>query len=92
MGPSQPKVTNEVWDDDRVASFLDINGVNANNDFNTLLKAYRGMRSSDFARFLDLFLKAGRDPDAKDARGRTLWSIIKRHRQGADFIALRNSR
>lgn len=92
MGPSQPQVTNEIWDDDRVASFLDINDANAKNDFNTLLRAYRGMRSSDFARFLDLFVEAGRDLDAKDTQGRTLWSIIDRHRQGADFIALRNSR
>ncbi len=88
-GPSQPQVTDEVWDDDRVRSFLDNRPYDGNPDFHVLLKAYRGMRVEDFARFLKFFTEAGRNLDAQDNKGRTLWSIIKTHRQGADFISLR---
>ncbi|MBO6658805.1 MAG: PA4642 family protein [Pseudomonadales bacterium] len=88
-GPSQPQVTDEVWDDDRVKSFLDLEPHGENADFHVLLKAYRGMRVEDFDRFLVFFTDAGRNLDAKDLHGRTLWSIIENHRQGADFIVLR---
>lgn len=94
-GPSQPQVTDEVWDDDRVKSFLELEppiGVKSgeNADFHVLLKAYRGMRVDDFARFLGFFVEAGRNLDAQDQNGRTLWTIIESHRQGADFIDLRS--
>lgn len=90
-GPSQPQVTDEIWDDDRVKSFLNLQPYGENADFHVLLKAYRGMRVADFERFLVFFIEAGRNLDATDLRGRTLWDIIKDHRQGADFIALRDA-
>ena len=100
-GPSQPQVTDEVWDDARIKSFLQYQpyrgGGSARGsakedsaDFHTLVKAYRGMRPADFARFLSFFVEAGRDLDAKDAKGRTIWQIMASHRQGAEFIQLRN--
>lgn len=90
-GPSQPSVTDEVWDDDRVKSFLDIEPYGDESaDFHVLLKAYRGMRPDDFERFLVFFMEADRDINARDKRGRTLWDIIEHHRQGADFIAAKN--
>ncbi len=88
-GPTQPQVTDEVWDDERVKSFLSLQPYGGNADFHCLLKAYRGMRANDFERFLGFFAEAGRNLDAVDERGRTLWSIIEHHRQGADFIAIR---
>ncbi|MBL6688806.1 MAG: PA4642 family protein [Pseudomonadales bacterium] len=90
-GPSQPQVTDEVWDDERVKSFLELEAYGEDADFHVLLKAYRGMRVADFERFLKFFTEAGRNLDAKDTRGRTLWSIIEKHRQGADFVNLRNN-
>lgn len=94
-GPSQPQVTDEVWDDERVKSFLELEPSNnpkgkENADFHVLLKAYRGMRPDDFERFLKFFVDAGRNLDAEDHKGRTLWAIIEKHRQGADFINLRS--
>jgi len=90
-GPSQPSVTDEVWDDERVKSFLALEPYGDESaDFHVLLKAYRGMRPADFERFLIFFMEAGRDINARDKRGRTLWDIIEKHRQGADFIAARN--
>ena len=88
-GPSQPQVTDEVWDDDRVKSFLKVEAYNGDADFHILMRAYRGMRPADFERFIPFFVDANHDLDATDDRGRTLWSIIEGHRQGADFIALR---
>ena len=88
-GPSQPQVTDEVWDDDRVKSFLKMEPYGGNADFHVLLKAYRGMRPADFERFLTFFVAANRDLDATDDQGRTLWVIIEGHRQGLDFLTLR---
>ena len=88
-GPSQPQVINEVWDDDRVKRFLDLQPYGEDADFHVLLKAYRSMRPKDFARFLAFFVEAGRDLDARDNQGRRLWDIIANHRQGAPFIEAR---
>lgn len=91
-GPSQPQVTEEVWDDDRVKSFLSLEPNSTETaDFYVLLKAYRGMRPEDFERFMNFFIAAKRDLDAKDNQGRTLWQIIKSHRHGHAFIALREN-
>ena len=79
-GPSQPQVTDEVWDDDRVKSFLALEPAGEDADFHVLLKAYRGMRVADFERFLKFFVESGRHLDAQDKRGRTIWAIMKQHR------------
>ena len=88
--PSQSKVTDEAWDDNRVRSFLDLESVTeAHNDYYVLHAAYRHMRLADFERFISFFDAAGRNLDAKDSKGRTLWSVIAKHRQGAEFIKAR---
>ncbi len=90
-GPSQPSVTDEVWDDERVKSFLAMEPYGDESaDFHVLLKAYRGMRPDDFERFLTFFLEAGRNIDATDTKGRTLWEIISAHRQGSEFIRVKS--
>jgi hypothetical protein len=88
-GPSQPQVTDEIWDDERVISFLDLEPFGASADFHVLLKAYRGMRPADFGRFLGFFTESGRNLDDTDKQGRTLWQIISHHQQGEPFITAR---
>ena len=89
-GPSQPSVTDEIWDDQRVENFLAMEPRGDESaDFHVLLKAYRGMRPADFERFLQFFADAGRDPDARDSQSRTLWDIISSHRHGDEFIDAR---
>jgi len=89
-GPSQPKVIDEVWSDERVKGFLSLEPYGDESaDYHVLLKAYRGMRPADFERFLDFFIEAGRNPDACDPAGQTLWQTIGAHRHGAAFIAVR---
>ena len=91
-GPSKPSVTDEVWPDERVQSFLTTPAVGADSaDFTVLLKAYRGMRLSDFERFLRFYIEAGRDVYAADHRGRTIWTIMEKHRPGAEFLAVKEA-
>lgn len=86
--PDKTKVIDEIWDEDRVASFLHAQpaapGPDA--DFFVLWKAYQGMRIGDFRRFLALFTAAGRDLDAVNERGETLATFIAPHRHAAEFI------
>lgn len=89
-GPTQPQVTDEVWDDERVKTFITMEPHgNESADYHVLLKAYRGMRASDFVRFLVFFKEAGRDVDACDSYGQTIWETIKQHRHGAAFLKAR---
>ena len=82
------KVIDEVWDDDRIRSFLarDGAGTDSHPDHVRLLGAYQGMRDGDFRRFLALFVAAGGDLDAPDARGRSLADVIVRHRHAGPFL------
>lgn len=80
------KVLDEVWTEERVASFLELEapaGVNA--DYHTLLRAYQSMRASDFALFLDMFKGAGRDLNAQNDEGETILTLVREHRHGAEF-------
>lgn len=90
-GPTQPKVVDEIWDDERVQAFLSLQPGGDDADFHVLTKAYRGMRPTDFERFLRFFIAAGRNLHATDRKGRTLWQIIAKHRQGEAFIHIKEA-
>ena len=87
MRPDKKKVVDEVWDDERVRSFLDKGtiGAESNLDYSALLFAYRSMRSDDFARFIAFFLDAGRDINALSRSGETLLQTIASHTQSDAF-------
>lgn len=86
-GPTQPQVTDEKWDDARIAGFLDISPEGEDPlDFRRLQRAYKAMRPEDFERFLKVFVDAGYNVNAEDHSGRTLSSIIARHRHGRPYI------
>ena len=82
------KVSDEVWADDRIRTFLDRAPADATTgpDHFRLLAAYQGMRAGDFRRFLGMFVEAGGNPDAPDEHGRTLADVIARHRHGTDYL------
>lgn len=86
--PDKLKVIDEIWDDDRVGSFLhaDPGDTGLDPDFFVLWKAYQGMRVGDFRRFLTLFTSAGHDLDAVNEQGETLATFIAPHRHAGDFI------
>ena len=81
------KVLGEIFDDVRIATFLNYtapSGVNA--DYHLLEKAYRGMRGENFSTFVKLFIAAGRDVNAKSADGKTFLQTIKTHRLSEEFV------
>ncbi|MGE0622568.1 MAG: PA4642 family protein [Pseudomonadales bacterium] len=90
MRPDKEKVVDEVWDDDRIESFLHKSpmGEERSRDYSVLLNAYRSMRPGDFERFLARFVALGRDVDARSNAGQTLLATIADHRHGAPFREL----
>ena len=87
MRPDKAKVVDEVWDDARIASFLDKApmGPEQSADYSALLYAYRSMRPDDFAKFIELFVVKGRDLNAKSNAGLTLLDTIADHHKAAPF-------
>jgi hypothetical protein len=88
MRPDKQKVIDEVWDDERVKSFLARQppvGVTAT-DFALLLTAYQSMRAGDFERFLGLFVAAGHNLDATNDEGLSFVDYISSHRHATPFI------
>lgn len=99
MRKDKQKVLDEVWDEQRVKSFLGktvpsqaATPLPGDADFYVLRHAYQSMRPHDFARFLDHFASAGRDVYAKDGQGRTLADVIASHANAKPFIELLNGR
>lgn len=89
LRPDKQKVIDEVWDDQRVAEFLDKPPMGAEGpDYSVLLNAYRSMRPEDFQRFMDRFVAAGRDPAATSRAGLTLRQTIAGHRQAEPFVGI----
>jgi len=86
------KVLGEVFDDERIKTFLDFQAPEGENpDFHLLEKAYRGMKIENFDTFLGFFTKAGHDINAKNPNGNTLLTIITEHRHGEEYVdALKN--
>ena len=83
------KVLGEVFDDERIRTFLDFvppEGVDA--DFHVLEKAYRGMKAESFATLLNFFVAAGRDLNARNPQGQTLLDIVSDHERAQDYIEL----
>jgi C4-dicarboxylate transporter len=81
------KVLGEIFDDARIATFLDFTApAGVNPDFHLLEKAYRGMRGENFSTFVTLFVAAGKDVNAVDTNGKTFLQIIKTHRLAEEFI------
>lgn len=89
MRPDKKKVVDEIWDDERIRSFLGKKalGSESNIDFSALLYAYRSMRVEDFQRFLELFVEQGRDINALSRAGETLLANIAAHRVSPPFQA-----
>ena len=95
MRPDKQKIIDEVWDEERVRSFLgkstptqfgeDLPG---DPDFHLLLNAYRAMRVDDFKRFLNHYLSEGHQLDAKNENGLTLAEYLAPYKKSAPFISL----
>lgn len=86
MKKDKLKVLDEVWTEDRVREFLQVQpAADTNADFHMLLKAYQAMRADDFSLFIGMFLEAGHDLNATDNSGRSVLSYVQEHRNGGDY-------
>jgi hypothetical protein len=82
------KILGEVFDDERVKSFLEyLAPEDVSRDFHLLEKAYRGMNIDNFISFIDFFKQAGYDLNATNPEGLTIVQIMSQHRQGLDYAA-----
>jgi hypothetical protein len=83
------KVLDEVWTEDRVKDFLNVQpaaGVDA--DFHVLLKAYQSMRVENFEQFISFFVAAGRNINATGNDGKTVLATIAAHREAAPYSVI----
>ena len=89
MRPDKAKVVDEIWDDERIDSFLSKAPMGDEGaEFSALLNAYRSMRVEDFGRFLLKFKANGGSVDAKDKDGRSLSQVIESHTKSEPFRKL----
>lgn len=83
------KVLGEIFDDARIATFLQFPApAGVNPDYHLLEKAYRGMRGENFGTFVKLFLDAGKDINAVGPEGKTFLQVVKTHRNGEEYAAI----
>jgi hypothetical protein len=88
MRPDKKIITDEVWDDERVRSFLTPLAKQGADDadFTLLVHAYRSMRIDDFVRFIRFFVDAQHRLDAQNEIGQTFVEFVARHRHGQPFV------
>ncbi len=88
MRKDKEKVIDPVWTQERIREFLQVRSHDAvAEDFHMLLKAYRSMRAEDFAQFVGMFLRDGRDINASNPAGETVLAIVERHRRSTEYAA-----
>jgi len=87
MRKDKHQVIGEEMTDEQVRLFLAPEPAGATPPaLHKLIKAYRGLRLDDFARFVDFFVQEGYDLAAKDAQGRDFAALIEDQRQAAPYI------
>lgn len=81
------KVLGEVFDDERVKSFLVMEAREGLSlDYALLERAYRGMKADNFATFVQFFIDAGHDINATNSQGQTFLHTINNQRLANDYI------
>lgn len=83
---TQPAVRNEEWSDERIRAFLTLlppEGIPA--DYHLLQKAYRGMLSDQFERFVVFFVEAGHDINVRLGNGSTFLDHVNQHRSSGVY-------
>lgn len=73
--------------DAQIKLFLDFEPIDATSpSLHKLIKAYRGLRIDDFARFVVFFKEAGFDLDGKDEHGNDFITLIRDQRNAPEYI------
>lgn len=80
------KVLGEVFDEERVKGFLNIEVREGfNTDYCLLERAYRSMKAENFGTFVQFFVDAGHDINAQNPEGRNMLQIILEHNQSSEY-------
>jgi hypothetical protein len=86
-GPSQPKVEDEQWSDERIKGFLLLKPLDgSSHDYHVLSQAYQHMTPGFFTRFLDMYIAEGRDLSAKSVEGKTILDLVSEHRRSLAYL------
>jgi hypothetical protein len=86
-GPTQPKVVDEDWSDERILGFLTLKPYDSTPvDFHRLQKAYKAMVLADFSRFVAAFVAAGGDINQPGPDGRNILAIISGHGRSEGYV------
>jgi hypothetical protein len=82
------KVLGEVFDDERVKTFLEIEGREGwSSDYLRLERAYRSMKAENFDTFVKFFCEAGYDINAQNPEGKNLLQVLQDHRLSGDYCS-----
>jgi hypothetical protein len=86
-GPSQPKVEDEQWSDERIKGFLLLKPLDSSShDYHVLSQAYQHMTPAFFDRFLAMFVAEGRDLNAKSVDDKTILALVSEHRRSVSYL------
>lgn len=92
MRKDKKQVIGDEIGDEPIKLFLAVESVDGSSpSLHKLVKAYRGLRVDDFARFIGFFQAAGYDLNATDAQGRDIVALIADQRQATPYIDLINA-
>ena len=92
MRKDKKQVIGDEIGDEPIKLFLAVEPVDGSSpSLHKLVKAYRGLRVDDFARFVGFFQAAGYDLNATDAAGRDFVALIQDQRQAAPYLDLINA-
>ena len=92
MRKDKKQVIGDEIGDEPIKLFLAVEPVDGSSpSLHKLVKAYRGLRVDDFARFIGFFQAAGYDLNATDAQGRDIVVLIADQRQATPYIDLINA-
>ena len=83
------KVLGEVFDDQRVKSFLKVHEQSDTDpDYIALERAYRGMNIENFATFVRFFSEENRNINAFNQDGRNMLQVVSEHRHSGNYAQL----
>ena len=92
MRKDKKQVVGDEIGDEPIKLFLAFEPADATSpSLHKLIKAYRGLRADDFARFVGFFQAAGYDLNATDALGNDFVALIQDQRQAGPYIDIINA-
>ncbi len=92
MRKDKKQVVGDEIGDEPIKLFLAFEPADATSpSLHKLIKAYRGLRADDFARFVSFFQAAGYDLNATDAQGNDFVALIQDQRQAGPYIDIINA-